>query len=77
MLAAVFLSNLINKKNMLIPHEFDVAMAERRKIMERNAFKTAEKLNARMMQFLSDIHKNPSLKDSIKKEIRAKLLQHL
>jgi hypothetical protein len=62
---------------MLIPHEFDVAMAERRKIMERNAFKTAEKLNARMMQFLSNIEQNPNLKDSVKKEIRSKLLQNL
>jgi hypothetical protein len=62
---------------MLIPHEFDVAMAERRKIIERNAFKTAEKLNARMMQFLSNIEQNSSLKDSVKKEIRSKLLQHL
>jgi hypothetical protein len=62
---------------MLVPHEFDVAMAERRKIIERNAFKTAEKLNARMMQFLSNIEQNSSLKDSVKKEIRSKLLQHL
>lgn len=62
---------------MLIPNEFDVAMAEQRRIMERTALKTAEKLNARMMQFLSDINKNRSLKDSFKKEIRTKLLQHL
>jgi hypothetical protein len=62
---------------MLIPHEFDVAMAERRKIIERNALKTAEKLNSRMMQFLSNIEQNSSLKDSVKKEIRSKLLQHL
>ena len=62
---------------MLIPHEFDEAMADRRKRIERTAFNTAEKLNKRLILFMEDIHKNPSLNETKKKEIREKLLKHI
>lgn len=62
---------------MLMSSGFDLAMAEERKLAERNAFKTAEKLNKRMIQFMSDVGKNFYLRDSVKKQIRLKLLENL
>ena len=64
-------------KIMLIPREFDVAMSERRKIAERVAIDTCDKLNKRVLNFLSDIEKNPLLNSVKKKEIRARLLQNI
>jgi len=62
---------------MLIPHGFDEANADRKKRVNRNALKTAEKLNRRMCQFLEDIGKSYDLTKGQKNKIRERLLEHL
>ena len=62
---------------MLIPCGFDEAMADRKKRIERTALQTAKKLNKRMILFLNDVQKNPTISAAKKKEIRVKLLECL
>lgn len=62
---------------MLISDEFDKYNKDRRERIHRNAQRTADKLNARLKNFLTDIEKNLSLTGSQKKEIRERVLQNL
>ncbi len=62
---------------MFIPHKFDEAMSERRARSKRIALQTAQKLNERMIHFLSDVSKNTLLSEAAKAEIKTTLLKNI
>ena len=61
----------------MISREFDEANADRKKRINKNALRTAEKINRRMMQFMDGILKNSSLTKGQKNKIRERLLQDI
>jgi hypothetical protein len=59
----------------MISREFDESNRERKERINRQALKTANKLNGRIRLFLEDINKNASLTNGQKTEIKKQLFR--
>lgn len=55
---------------MLIPHGFDIANNERRKLITDNNYKTAKKLAGRISHFVKQVNENHSIKPTDKNCIK-------